>query len=464
MTCPFHSLLKARQNNDDTKASETSDTATDQHKDSVINERRNLLKGLGALGGAMALGSTVSTQALAGTAADSMTHDKMMDDNGSFDPEFYTSRMMKQPFYGEHQSGILNPPPASACVVSFDVIAYNKDDLKKLFQTLTERAEFLTQGGKPPSTGDKFPPLDSGIVGTYIHPDNLTMTVAVGASLFDDRFGLADKKPKHLVKMTRFPNDALQAENCHGDLLIQFCANSPETVIHAMRDIIKHTPATLSVRWRRDGFISNHVAATAGKETPINLLGFKDGTVNPNTKDPEVANHVILVTPENQEPKWATGGSYLAVRTIRFLVEQWDRTPLHEQEDIFGRERDTGAPLGMKHEHDIPDYSKDPEGKIIPLDAHMRLANPRTPGVNQHQLLRRAYNYSDGVTNAGQLEMGLLFLAYQADLNAGFITVQERLNGEPLEEYIKPFGGGYFFALPGVRKPSDYFAKELLES
>jgi hypothetical protein len=38
--------------------------------------------------------------------------------------------------------------------------------------------------------------------------------------------------------------------------------------------------------------------------------------------------------------------------------------------------------------------------------------------------------------------MGLLFIAYQADLQAGFITVQKRLDGEPLEEYIKPIGGG----------------------
>ncbi|SBS32070.1 Deferrochelatase/peroxidase EfeB precursor [Marinomonas spartinae] len=457
MNCPFHSLLQSRQTQKNNQTEKT-----EQNHDSIVEERRNLLKGLGAFGGAVALGSAVSTQALAGS--EGMMEGNMKADEGSVDAEFYTSRQMKQPFYGAYQSGILNPPPAAACLVSFDVIAYNKDDLKGLFKTLTERAAFLTQGGKPPSTGDKFPPLDSGIVGTYINPDNLTLTVALGASLFDERFGLADKKPKHLVNMTRFPNDALQAESCHGDLLIQFCANSPETVIHAMRDIIKHTPATLSVRWRRDGFISNHVAATAGKETPINLLGFKDGTVNPNTKDPKVADEVILVTPENQEPKWATGGSYLAVRTIRFFVEQWDRTPLQEQEAIFGRERGTGAPLGMKHEHDIPDYSKDPKGKIIPLDAHMRLANPRTPGFNQHQLLRRAYNYSDGVTNAGQLEMGLLFLAYQADLKAGFITVQERLNGEPLEEYIKPFGGGYFFALPGVKKPGDYFAQGLLES
>lgn len=53
--------------------------------------------------------------------------------------------------------------------------------------------------------------------------------------------------------MTRFPNDSLDAALCHGDVLLQICANTRDTVIHALRDIIKHTPDLLSVRWKRKG-------------------------------------------------------------------------------------------------------------------------------------------------------------------------------------------------------------------
>ena len=41
--------------------------------------------------------------------------------------------------------------------------------------------------------------------------------------------------------------------------------------------------------------------------------------------------------------------------------------------------------------------------------------------------------------------------------------MQNRLNGEPLEEYIKPVGGGYFYALPGYSDaPDDYLGRQLI--
>ncbi len=306
--------------------------------------------------------------------------------------------------------------------------------------------------------------MDSGILGPVIAPDNLTITVSLGRSLFDDRYGLAPQMPKKLQKMERFPNDSLDAALCHGDLLLQICANTQDTVIHALRDIIKHTPDLLSVRWKREGFISDHAARSRGKETPVNLLGFKDGTANPDTRNSALMDSVVWVTPEQGEPAWAVGGSYQAVRIIQFHVEFWDRTPLKEQQTIFGRDKQTGAPLGMQHEHDVPDYSKDPDGNVIALDSHIRLANPRTPETQSSLMVRRGYSYSLGVTNSGQLDMGLLFVCYQHDLEKGFLTVQKRLNGEALEEYVKPIGGGYFFVLPGVADKSRFLADGLLKA
>ncbi|MFK3661816.1 iron uptake transporter deferrochelatase/peroxidase subunit [Scandinavium sp. NPDC088450] len=426
--------------------------ADSKQHDVTEPSRRRLLKNIGALGGALALtgGCPVAHAAKPQSAP------------GTLSPD---ARMETQPFHGLHQAGVLTPQQASMMIVAFDVLASDKEDLQRLFKLLTDRITFLTTGGPAPDTPNpRLPPMDSGILGPYIAPDNLTITVSVGQSLFDERFGLAALAPKKLQRMTRFPNDSLDAALCHGDVLLQICANTQDTVIHALRDIIKHSPDLLSVRWKREGFISDHSARSKGKETPVNLLGFKDGTANPDSSNAKLMDNIVWVTEGQGEPAWSVGGSYQAVRIIQFHVEFWDRTPLKEQQTIFGRDKHSGAPLGMKHEHDVPDYAKDPNGDVIALDSHIRLANPRTPETESSLMMRRGYSYSLGVTNSGQLEMGLLFVCYQHDLEKGFLTVQKRLNGEALEEYIKPIGGGYFFVLPGVKDPKGYLGQSLLEA
>lgn len=430
---------------------------TKQSDDATLTSRRRLLKGMGILSGALAVGGGCPVAAAAEAAAQDNAFSP-----GALSPN---ARLEAQPFYGKHQAGIVTPQQAAMMLVAFDVLAADKNDLQRLFRLLSERIAFLTKGGQAPLvTNPQLPPMDSGILGDTIYPDNLTITVSLGASLFDERFGLQALKPRKLQAMTRFPNDALDASLCHGDLLLQICANTNDTVIHALRDIIKHSPDLLSVRWRREGFISDHAARSRGKETPINLLGFKDGTANPDTKDQALMDNILWVSDDQGEPAWTVDGSYQAVRLIQFRVEFWDRTPLREQQTIFGREKHSGAPLGMQHEHDVPDYTQDPDGEVIPLDAHIRLANPRSRETQDSLMLRRGYSYSLGVSNSGQLDMGLLFVCYQHDLEKGFLTVQKRLNGEALEEYIKPIGGGYFFALPGVPDDKHYLAQGLLEA
>ena len=133
-----------------------------------------------------------------------------------------------------------------------------------------------------------------------------------------------------------------------------------------------------------------------------------------------------------------------------------------EQQAIIGRHKDSGAPLGGRRETDAPVYADDPEGERTPLDAHIRLANPRTPQTEESLILRRGFSYSRGFDAAGRLDQGLVFVSHQASLAKGFLAVQARLKGEPLEEYVLPIGGGFFFALPGVETDDGWLGERLL--
>lgn len=419
----------------------------------VDAQRRRVLLGLGAAGAALA-GSGLSCPVMAAAPAQVTEAPKSEKTQDRHD------------YHGQHQAGIVTPRPAAGMVVAFDVLASDREDLERLFRTLDERIRFLMTGGPVEQVDPKLPPVDSGILGPVVTPDNLTITVSVGESLFDERFGLADVKPTRLSRMVGFPNDALDADQCHGDLSVQFCANTPDSNIHALRDIVKNLPDLLFVRWKQEGSVPAQAPTKPGEpeQSARNFLGFRDGSANPDSNDNRLMNALVWVQPGSDEPAWATHGSYQAVRLIRNFVERWDRTPLQEQESIFGRSKNTGAPMDGQRESDVPDYTRDPQGKVTKLDAHIRLANPRTPESQQNLILRRPFNYSNGVNKNGQLDMGLLFICYQADLEKGFITVQTRLNGEPLEEYLKPVGGGYFFTLPGVTGMQDYIGRSLLEA
>ena len=428
-----------------------------EHTPNEFNlQRRRILMGMGVAGAALA-GGALSCPAMAAAnpanaqVTQAPSSDKTQDHHD---------------FHGQHQNGIVTPRPAAGMLVAFDVLATDREGLERLLRTLNERIAFLMKGGPVAQVDPKLPPVDSGILGPVVSPDNLTITVSVGDSLFDERFALAKIKPKHLSRMQGFPNDALDPAQCHGDLSLQFCANTADTNIHALRDIVKNLPDLLLVRWKQEGTVPPQAPVKPGEpaQSARNFLGFRDGSANPDSNDNTAMNQIVWVQPDSGEPQWAVNGSYQAVRIIRNFVERWDRTPLQEQESIFGRNKASGAPMDGARETDVPDYSKDPHGKVTKLDAHIRLANPRTAQTRNSLILRRPFNYSNGVNKNGQLDMGLLFICYQRDLEQGFIAVQTRLNGEPLEEYLKPVGGGYFFTLPGVRDEQDFIGRSLLDA
>jgi len=205
------------------------------------------------------------------------------------------------------------------------------------------------------------------------------------------------------------------------------------------------------VRWSQLGF-GKTSSTTADAQTPRNLFGFKDGTRNiSGTETDRLDEHVWVGKKDG--PDWLAGGSYLVARRIRMHIETWDRTSLQEQEDVFGRDKGEGAPVGRAKERDEPFL------KAMKPDAHVRLAHPdANAGAT---LLRRGYSFTDGTDGLGRLDAGLFFLAYQRDPRTGFIRVQRNLAQDALNEYIQHVGSALFAVPPGVRDQGDWWGRTL---
>ena len=206
----------------------------------------------------------------------------------------------------------------------------------------------------------------------------------------------------------------------------------------------------VTLKWTQAGFLP----IGNGKETPRNLFGFKDGTENP--KNNNDFKDVVWYDKNN----WLKNGTFLIVRRIQMHLETWDRTNLQEQENTFGRYKESGAPFGEKDEFAKIDINKlGADGKpVLPIDSHVYLAKKA-----ETKICRRAFSYSDGIDEvSGQFDAGLLFICFQKHPDQ-FIKIQNSLgNDDKLNEYITHVGTGIFACFGGI-KEGEYIGQKLFE-
>jgi len=368
------------------------------------------------------------------------------------------------PFHGEHQAGIVTPAQDRMHFVAFDVTTRRRDDLVALLKAWTAAAERMTTGLEAKENGavggsPQAPPADTGEA-LDLPASALTLTIGLGASLFDDRFGLADARPPKLIDIPAFPGDDLDPRRGGGDICVQACANDPQVAVHAIRNLARIGFGKVAVRWSQLGF-GRTSSTTRAQTTPRNLFGFKDGTRNLKAEDVEALREHVWVQP-GDGPDWLVGGTYLVARRIRMHIEIWDRTSLVEQEVIVGRAKGTGAPLGQVDEFDEVDLRVGGAGgePLIGENAHIRLASPEALGGVR--LLRRGYNFTDGSDGLGHLDAGLFFVAFNRDTAKQFVPMQQALSSKDvMMEYIEHTGSGLYAVPPGVR-PGGHWADTLI--
>ena len=390
-------------------------------------DRREFLKKAGIGGAGLALGVSGASAFFANKAQE----EKKISDGGE-----------EISFYGEHQAGITTPMQKNIYFVVLDLHSTDKEEVIQMFKDWTDYSSKLVDGELVKKDGSNalLPPSDTGeTVG--LNPYRLTLTFGVSAD-FLKKMGLEKKRPKEFRDLPPFPKEQLQEKYTGGDIVIQACADDEQVAFHAVRNLVRKARNTVTMKWSQSGF----AAIGDRMSTPRNLFGFKDGTANV-TKEKDF-DQVIWTDSDD----WMKGGTYMAVRRIQMFLETWDRTNLQEQENTFGRYKESGVPFGKKDEFDEVDLA------LLPVDSHVRLAKE----VNK-PIYRRSYSYSDGIVEkTGQFDTGLLFLAFQKNPDS-FVKVQTNLGAQDkMNEYVTHIGSGLFACFAGVKK-GEYLGQKLFE-
>ncbi len=390
-------------------------------------DRREFLKKAGIGGAGLALGVSGASAFFANKAQE----EKKISDGGE-----------EISFYGEHQAGITTPMQKNIYFVVLDLHSTDKEEVIQMFKDWTDYSSKLVDGELVKKDGSNalLPPSDTGeTVG--LNPYRLTLTFGVSAD-FLKKMGLEKKRPKEFRDLPPFPKEQLQEKYTGGDIVIQACADDEQVAFHAVRNLVRKARNTVTMKWSQSGF----AAIGDRMSTPRNLFGFKDGTANV-TKEKDF-DQVIWTDSDD----WMKGGTYMAVRRIQMFLETWDRTNLQEQENTFGRYKESGAPFGKKDEFDEVDLA------LLPVDSHVRLAKE----INK-PIYRRSYSYSDGIVEkTGQFDTGLLFLAFQKNPDS-FVKVQTNLGAQDkMNEYVTHIGSGLFACFAGVKK-GEYLGQKLFE-
>jgi dye decolorizing peroxidase len=335
-------------------------------------------------------------------------------------------------FYGDHQAGIATPAQARVEAVALDLTTATPAAVAAVFQSWSALM-----------VSDFAQTADAALFAT---PARLTATWGIGPGLLP-ALGLRRLQPEGLAELPSFSKDRLQKRWSGGDVFLQVGADDAVIAATAARHLVAAADKAMEVRWWQRGFSS---------PTRRNLMGQVDGTANLQASAPLFDE---VVWSADTQPEWLRGGSYVAVRRIRMLLEEWNAQEIAQQEAVIGRFKDTGAPLSGTAEQDPVDLSAQSENLelVVPADAHVRLANPEnTRGA---RIQRRGFSYDDG-----ELGAGLLFMAWQADPRTGFIPVQARLDvGDALNRFTVTEGSALFACLPGCQ-PGGYVGETLFDA
>ncbi|QNE89672.1 Dyp-type peroxidase [Corynebacterium incognita] len=355
------------------------------------------------------------------------------------------------PFDDVYQAGVATDSQAQLCLVGFDLKkGTSRDDLVNLMSLWTDDARHLCTGEAP--LGSLEPELAA-------IPANLTITCGWGEGAFRV-LGASESKPQWLRPVAKFDRDELSDDWGQTDLVLQICADDAGTATHAMRHMVRAGADYATVAWLQQGFSNAHGAKRPG-DTPRNLFGQKDGTVNP--RQPEEYDAQVWIGADglgNEEKRpWLEGSTAMVVRRIRMNVDTWEQLDRASRENAIGRTLGSGAPLSNPEGDEFESVNPKAVDKYgLPMvDPNSHVARALPPrGKPEQMLRRRPYSYNLPPTPAdakeGQLSnVGLIFICFQKDPTRQFEPIQKRLDeSDLLNTWITHIGSSVYWVPPGT--------------
>lgn len=284
----------------------------------------------------------------------------------------------------------------------------------------TRTAMFLVLTVAPDSEGAvrEFLTNVSGLTRTVsfrVPDDQLICVTGIGAHLWDRMFDLP--RPHGLHTFEPIVGARHTAVSTPGDLLFHLRADSLDLcfeLAHLITDALKdHVTVVDEVHGFK--FFDER-----------DLLGFVDGTENPEADDA-----VAAVTIGNDDEAYA-GGSYVIVQRYLHDLDAWNALSTEEQERAIGRRK--------VNDLEIPDADK-------AADAHIALASVDDADGNQQQIVRD--NMPFGRIGAG--EFGTYFIGYAKDPAITERMLHRMFVGEPpgtsdrILDFSTPHTGSLYF-------------------
>ncbi len=286
-------------------------------------------------------------------------------------------------------------------------------------------------------------------VGFRIPEGELSCVAGIGASCWDRLFG--QPRPAGLHPLPTIAGSRYTAISTPGDLLFHLRAHRFDLCFELAQRLLDRLAGCVQVVDEVHGFRSFDER---------DLLGFVDGTENPEGEDAAAA---LLIGAEDQR---FAGGSYVVVQKYLHDLAAWNALSVEQQERAMGRTK--------LDDVELPD-------EVKPSNSHVALNTIVDDEGREHQIVRLNMPFG----NAGAGEIGTYFVGYARRPALIELMLRNMFVGKPpgnhdrILDFSTPVTGSLFFvpsapflddpdtataSAAGAEPPADDDASAVLEA